>query len=98
MFDLSDITESIPVWFETSLIPGTTSTDKPPDLRVHLVRDEGDTLAVEVAEGHARSNETVFVPGRGAYEVTATLTRSTVGGERVYLRLRPARSWRSRAA
>lgn len=93
MFDIVTVNESIPAWNERRLARGDT-TQHAPDLRLQVVHVAGDALTVEIAEGVLDSTDcTLLLAGRGAFEVTASLRRHVDGQERVYLRLRPARSW-----
>ena len=68
-----------------------------PDLRLFVVAARPDALFVEIAEGILCPKGTsLWVEGRGSFEVTGVLTRHGPEGSRTYMWLRPDRS-RSRS-
>ena len=88
----------IPAWLCERRASGTAEApfSGDPHLRLQVVKDDGDALAVQVAQGVPCSRESLLhLQERGLFEVAAVLRREGIGGTATFLRLR---SWRPAAA
>lgn len=92
LLETADITRIIPAWVcdrRTSRRASTPAITGDPHLRLQVVRDEGNALAVEVAQGvPVARDSTLHLQDRGVFQVVAVLRRQGIGGPRLYLRLR----------
>jgi hypothetical protein len=93
MFD--NVTRTIEAWKcdgRSADKVADVARSRAPHLRLQVVEDVSDVLMVEVAEGVLDTSEKLFfLQDRGLFEVAATLRRQSVGGERLYVRLRASR-------
>jgi hypothetical protein len=100
MFD--DVTQTIEAWkcdARSSARVAQLARTKAPNLRLQVVEDVSDVIMVEVAEGSFDAQERLlYLQDRGVFEIAATLRRQSVGGMRLYLRLRTWREARTAAA
>lgn len=87
-----DITRTVPAWLcDRRAIDGAAQRARShgPELRLQVVQDEGDALAVQVAEGNAPTRDALlYLAGRGVFGVATLLRRQSGGGPRLYVRLR----------
>ncbi len=90
-----DVTRIVPAWVcdrRTVERVANRARSEGPHLRLQVVQDEGDALAVQVAEGNAPSRDALlYVEDRGVFGVSTLLRRQSGGGARLYVRLR---AWR----
>ncbi len=90
--DARDITRTVPAWFcDRRGVEGAAlrARSRGPELRLQVVQDEGDALAVQVAEGNAPARDALlYLAGRGVFGVATMLRRQSGGGPRLYVRLR----------
>ena len=93
MFD--NVTKTIEAWKcdrRSASIAADVAKTQAANLRLQVVDDDSDALTVEVAEGTVDVRDgLLYLQDRGVFIVAATLRRQSVGGARVYLRLRTNR-------
>jgi hypothetical protein len=91
MLDRLDVTRTIPAWPCDPPRPGAEPRrgGGTPQLRLQVVEDAGDVLAVQVAEGVPGTRDSLLrLEHRGVFAVAAVLRREDAGGASVYLKLR----------
>jgi hypothetical protein len=95
MFD--NVTRTIEAWKCDGRSIDTVADkarSRAPQLRLQVLEDASDALMVEVAQGTVDARDLLYLQDRGVFEIAATLRRQSVGGARLYLRLR---AWRRSA-